>query len=71
MNAAMHYLKLTTSTASPIIRIAMGPDGTNFAFIELRTEEVRSALFFFFFCVLILSSTDVLAVLLRSFFRLF
>lgn len=41
MNAAMHYLKLSTSAGNPILRIAMGPDGTNFAFIELRTEEVR------------------------------
>lgn len=40
MNAAMQHLQLTTSPGSPIIRIAMGPEGTNFAFIELRTEEV-------------------------------
>ncbi|CAN0519291.1 unnamed protein product, partial [Laminaria digitata] len=40
MNAAMQHLQLTTSAGSPIIRIAMGPEGTNFAFIELRTEEV-------------------------------
>lgn len=40
MNAAMQYLKLATSPGNPIMRIAMGPDGTNFAFIELRTEEV-------------------------------
>ena len=40
MNAAMQHLQLATSAGSPIIRIAMGPEGTNFAFIELRTEEV-------------------------------
>lgn len=44
MNAAMQYLKLATTPGNPILRIAMGPDGTNFAFIELRTEQVCTLL---------------------------
>ena len=41
LNAAMQHLKLAVTPGNAIIRIAMGPEGTNFAFIELRSEEVR------------------------------
>lgn len=37
----MQHLKLAVTPGNAIIRIAMGPEGTNFAFIELRSEEVR------------------------------
>lgn len=40
LNAAMQHLKLAVTPGNAIIRIAMGPEGTNFAFIELRSEEV-------------------------------
>lgn len=40
LNAAMQHLKLAVTPGNAIIRIAMGPEGTNFAFIELRSEDV-------------------------------